>query len=118
MSTTQLDQPDPANVYDCALRLTVASSSRPHETHLVDLDCYSMNGRCDCEHFTCRLEPLLARQITPEQAVAQGLVKLKKDQRTEDVLRCKHIVEAYRQFACVAARALSHAKKNTAETPF
>lgn len=85
---------------------------------MVDLDCYEMNGRCDCMHFVARLEPLLSRMVKPEEAIARGLVKLRKDQRHEDALRCHHITEAYREFACVAARAISSAKTKTSHTAF
>jgi len=115
MSITRLDQPAPANLYDNALRFTIPSRSIGHETHMVDLDAYDMNGMCDCMHFAARLQPHLARNITPEQAIAQGLVKLKKNQRPEDALRCFHIIEAYHQFGQIAARAISNAKKITIE---
>ena len=118
MSTQPIDPaPDPA-VYKEALTFTVPSASKAHETHLIDLDTYGMNGKCDCMHFATRLEPLLARGITPEQAVASGAIKLKPGQRPENALRCKHIVEAYFQFAESAARAIHHAKKaNTPQDP-
>lgn len=110
MPTEQLDHPDPAKIYDLAMRFTVPSRTRPGETHLVDLDCYSLNGMCSCENFQFNLEPLLARGITPEEAVASGAIKPKKNQHPDDALRCSHIVDAYRQFAIVAARAISKVK--------
>ncbi len=115
MSTTDIDRPTPASVYDCALRFTIASRSRPHETHLVDLDAYWMNGMCDCPDFQCRFEKILAQGITPSQAIAQGLVKRRASQHVDDVLRCHHIVEAYRQFSIIAATAISNAKKITTQ---
>lgn len=116
MSTQELDAPDPAVIYDCAMRFTIASRSRPNATHMVDLDCYSLNGMCSCEHFAFNLQPLLAKGINAEQALATGAIKLKKNQHPDDALRCNHIVDAYRQFAVVAARAISTAKKLHHET--
>jgi hypothetical protein len=114
MSTQNLDQPTPASVYDCALRFTMPSATMPHETHMVDLDCYSLNGQCTCESFW-KFEKLLQLQYTPERALAEGLVSLKvkgrPDKHPSDALRCKHIIDAYRQFSTLAARAISNAKK-------
>ncbi len=115
MPSFQIDQPTPASVFDCALRFTMPSRSRPHEAHMVDLDAYELNGRCSCEHFQFKLEPFLASFATADSAVAAGLVKLRKNQHPDDALRCQHIVDAYRQFSVIAARAISHAKKNTAQ---
>lgn len=116
MSTQQLDTPDPAVIYDCAMRFTIASQSRANETHMVDLDCYSLNGMCSCEHFQFNLQPCLAKGMNATQAIETGAIKLKRDQHPDDALRCKHIVEAYRQFAVVAARAISTAKQIHHET--
>lgn len=113
MSTSQLDHRDPAEIYDCAMRFSVPSRSRPHITHMVDLDWYTMNGKCSCEFFCFKLEPILAQGITPEQAIEAGAVKLKKDQRPEDALRCQHLIDGYYEFGHIAARAISNAKKQT-----
>jgi hypothetical protein len=116
VSTQALDHEDPAVIYDCAMRFTIPSRSRANETHIVDLDCYSLNGKCSCEHFQFNLEPLLARQATPEDAISSGAIKLRKNQHPDDALRCNHIVDAYRQFSVVAARAISTAKRLNYET--
>lgn len=115
MASQQLEPPDPAINYDEIFRFTIPSRSRAHETHVVDLDCYHLNGMCSCEHFQFNLQPLLARGVTAAQAIEQGLKKPKKDQHPDDVLRCNHIVDAWRQFSITAARAISNAK--TKHTP-
>ncbi len=115
MSSTQLEHPDPATVYDCVMRFTIPSRSRANETHMVDLDSYHCNGECSCEVFNFDHRPHLARGITPAEALAQGLVTLKRknkpDKHPDDALRCDHIVDAYRQFAVIAARSISNANK-------
>lgn len=115
MSTTSLEQAAPAVVYDDALRFTIPSRSKAHETHMVDLGAYDCNGQCDCIHFATKMEPLLRRQITAAQAIEQGLLKTKRctTQHPEDVLRCYHIVDARRQFATLACRAITTASKLT-----
>ncbi len=49
--------------------------------HKVDLAAYHANGKCDCRHFECRLEPDLARGAWPSPD-----------------LECPHIVQAKRQY--------------------
>ena len=115
MSVQQIDDPDPTEVYDCATRFTVPSETRPHETHMVELADYDANGSCSCEHFKIRLEPLLSRRISPQNAIAQGAVTLKKNQHPDDALRCKHIIEAYRQIGPICVRAITNAKKLTTQ---
>lgn len=38
----------------------VASASQPGRTHLVDVTAYGGVGKCDCDDFRCRREPVLA----------------------------------------------------------
>ena len=64
-----------AEPYDSPLRWLAYSASRPGSVHLVDLAAYEGNGGCACEHFLCRLEPLLRLGARPSN-------------RT----RCKHII--------------------------
>ncbi len=95
--------------FDNALRWHVPSRTDPHVVHLVELDDYFGNGRCDCQDFCFRLEPLLRRLVTPEQAVAQKLVRLKHGQREQDALRCWHAIEARSAFADLMIKSISNA---------
>jgi hypothetical protein len=117
MSTTQLEPADPAVNYDEIFRFTIPSRSRAHETHMVDLDCYNLNGMCSCENFQFKFGELLAKGYTPETALAEGLVTLKRkgkpDKHPDDALRCDHIVDAWRRFSIVAARAIHNEKIRT-----
>ena len=108
---TKLEQMDAAKFYDATLRFLVPSESDPHVSYVVELDSYSGNGECTCTHFECRLRPLLAQQVTADQAVNRRLVKLKPGQRDSDALRCKHIIDARDQLATATIRAISHAEK-------
>ena len=114
MSTTQIDRPATPSVFDCATTFKVPSDTRPHEEHQVELDAYNANGMCSCESFW-KFEKLLSRGYTPERALAEGLVSLKRkgkpDKHPDDALRCKHIIEAYRQIGPMCVRAISNAKK-------
>lgn len=40
-------------------RFHVQSRSRKDFAHFVDLQENEFNGKCSCEHFACRLQPLL-----------------------------------------------------------
>ena len=103
-----------AQKFDHALRYHVPSRSDPHATYLCEIDDYAGNGRCDCPFFQFSLEPLLRRLVTPEQAVAQRLVRLKAGQRETDSLRCYHILAVRDQFATDMLTAiLSHEKAHT-----
>ena len=62
--------------YDGPLRWLVPSSSNPGESHMVELNAYGVNGRCSCNDFTCRHEPMLR-----SNPVLGGV----------DKTRCKHI---------------------------
>ena len=46
-----------------AWRFYVDSSMRGEDPYLVDLEEYDANGKCNCPHFTIRLEPDLVRGI-------------------------------------------------------
>lgn len=89
-----------AEVFDDALSWLVPSRTRPSEIHKVELGDYAGAGRCSCMDFQTRFEPLLARMVTPERALAEGLVKLRDYQLSpEDALSCWHIIEARRRLA-------------------
>jgi hypothetical protein len=109
--TDKIDETSPAEPFDDALRWLIPSESNPHESYVIQLDSFRGNGECQCQHFECRLRPLLSRFISPEEAVSRDLVKLKKGMRVEDALRCKHIIDAQKRFACAMVNALSHARK-------
>lgn len=86
----------------------------------MELDAYDANGMCSCESFACNFGPLLAKRYAPDQALAEGLVTLKRkghpDKHPDDALRCKHIIEAYRQIGPICVRAISTAKRINHET--
>ena len=108
---TALDQMDPAQFYDCTLRFTVRSRTDPHATYLCELDAYGGTGRCSCMDFETRKEPLLAKRMTPEQAVEQKLVKRPKSGRISDALRCAHLIDSRDQLCSSVIRALVKAEK-------
>lgn len=108
---TALDQMDPAVFYDATLRFTVRSRTDPHATYLCELDAYGGTGKCSCMDFVTRKEPLLARRVTPEQAIERKLVKTPKSGRISDALRCAHLVDARDQLASSVIRALVKAEK-------
>jgi hypothetical protein len=70
-----------ARRFDSPLRYLVDSSSRRGVEHLVELDAYNGNGKCACENFQYRLEPLLKAGAKPSNAT-----------------RCHHCLEARDQF--------------------
>ena len=121
MSTQALDQADPAVPFDAPLRYHVRSRTRVHDTYLVGLSEYNGTGICQCEDFVMRLEPLLRRGITAEQAVAEKLVKLtdRKGHTKQpwDALRCWHLIFARSQF-CDDVIAAMAKKEPHADTPF
>lgn len=59
--------------FDGPLRFLVASNTRPEIEHVAELDTYDGLGRCSCEHFEFRSEPLASRGAR------------------EAELRCRHI---------------------------
>lgn len=99
MNTETLHRPRTVAInYDSALRYQVPSARDPREEYLVELDAYNGNGACQCQHYVIRCEPLLRRRISPKEAVAQKLIKLKVNRHVEDSLRCEHILTARSQF--------------------
>lgn len=116
----RVDEVAPAEPFDSALRWIIASDSNPHESYVVELHTPPGYSICSCMHFECRLKPILARGITPEEAVQQGLVVLKKGQRVENALKCKHICgpgSAEERLALATIRAFEHAKKTNTPPP-
>jgi len=93
--------PDRSQVetYDSILRLHVPSRRVDVAPYLVALDSFAGNGECQCEHFTCRLEPLLRRGITPEIAFESGLAEIPPWGTVEDCLRCYHVHVGRLKFA-------------------
>lgn len=106
-----LEQMDPGVFYDHTLRFKVPSRSDPHAVYMVELDSYSGNGRCDCMDFVTRKEPLLARRVTPEEALQRKLVKPSPTGRISDCLRCGHIIDARDQLATAVIKTISHIEK-------
>jgi hypothetical protein len=80
--------------YDTTLRFFVASDSRPDERHLVDLGENFPLGKCMCEQFSFRVQPI----IDKGQTVAVSM-------------RCKHI-EAAREY--LLAKLILELKKSGA----
>jgi len=66
--------------YDSPTRFLVSSGSRPDLKHLVELEAYDAIGRCGCEHFAVRCEPVL------------------KQGHRSPSFRCSHIMEAREHF--------------------
>lgn len=106
-----LDPPEPAEPFDDALRWIIPSRTNPHESYVVELDSYAGNGECQCKWFETQFRPLLSRRVTPADAVQAGMVRLKKGEAVEDALRCWHIKEAQKRFACAMVGALAAARK-------
>jgi hypothetical protein len=112
--TTRLEDTAPAKLYDNALRWEIPSDSDPHAVYVVELHGAPGFSVYTCKHFECRLGPLLARGVSPEQALAEGLVKLcYPGQRDEDALKCKHVLDAEKRFALAAIASLSRAQEIT-----
>lgn len=86
-------------LYDHPLRYHVPSRRKGVAPYLIELDAYAWNGTCQCEHFTCRLEPLLAQGLTPEIAFESGLAEIPEGGAVEDSLRCFHVMIARLKFA-------------------
>lgn len=76
--TTPLPEVTEPTQFDTPLRWLIPSGSRP-VPQLVELDAYQNFGRCSCEHFTYRLQPVFDEH-------PDALVDVKE--------RCKHIVAA------------------------
>ena len=99
MSAEVLQRPRTVAInYDSAMRYLVPSARDPETKYLVEVDAYNGNGRCVCEHFTMRCEPLLKRNVSPRAAVESNKIKLKTNRQVNDALRCEHILTARSQF--------------------
>jgi hypothetical protein len=84
-----------ARRFDTVLRWFVQSRSRERVEHLVDLEAYGGNGRCECEHF----------QFTLER-------KLKDGAKASDETRCHHIQEARAELADLLITKKTEEKKH------
>lgn len=113
VSSSRIDEPAPAEVYDDALRWVIPSDSDPNVSYVVELNAPPGYSVCTCKWFECTLGPLLRRGVSPETAVAEGMVKLKKADRVEDVLKCKHIRDAEKRLALAAIKSLAKARTIT-----
>ena len=110
-TVSAIDPDRPATPAENALIWDIPSRTDPHVTYKVELDSYSGNGECPCDDFAMRFQKLLCRRITPQQALDQGLVKLRPKQHPEDALRCWHIVDARRRLNDHLIEAFSNAQK-------
>lgn len=108
---SRLDEHAPAEVYDDALRWLIPSRTDPNVSYVVELNEAPGYDVCNCMHFQTKLGPLLARGISPETAVAEGLVKLKKDERVEDALKCFHIRDANYRYGVACKRVMCRARR-------
>lgn len=97
--TDRIDEKAKAEAFDDVLRWIIPSDSDPHASYVVELGSPPGYSVCQCMHFECRLRPLLEQRVTPEEAVARGLVKYKKGARIEDALKCRHILDAEKRFS-------------------
>lgn len=104
-----------AEPYDCLTRFMVASRRPRVAPYLVDLLAYDRNGFCICKDFTCHMEPLIVRGITPLQAVAGEMINLPENVPVEDALRCFHIREARMKFADITLKHLYDDQKKKAD---
>lgn len=113
MTAPNPNPPDPAEVYDTAMRWHVPSRTKSGETYLIDISSYNGNGFCECTDFSTRFNPLLTRGITPEEALTAGLVHLRPYHfgNPKNVLRCAHVMQARGDFADAMIRALTAARK-------
>lgn len=104
--------PNTAEIYDSALRWTVASRTNPGETYMVDLGAYGGEGRCACQDFSNRYEKYLQRGYTPRMVWDEKwITKLRDYQLDEDdCLSCWHLVNARRMTARHVVRAFNRAK--------
>ncbi len=66
--------------FDGLTRFMVQSDVNPDNEYLVELEHHAGCGKCSCDHFTYRLEPLLC---TPEG--------LKESKTNPSKFQCKHI---------------------------
>jgi hypothetical protein len=107
--------------HDGPMRMIVPSRTPKEPPYLVQLDAYDGNGTCQCKHFVCRLEPLLKKGMTGQQAFDAGADVPEWSGFTEDCLRCFHIHAARLKFADDTIRAISdaeHAVEGGRRDPF
>lgn len=112
--TSRVEDAAPAEPFDDLLRWIIPSDSNPHESYVVELHTPPGYSICQCKNFECRMLPILSRGISPQDAIAQGLIKLREKQRVEDVLKCKHILDAEKRLALAVVKATEHAQKKQA----
>ena len=105
MSQTRIDDSEPAQPYDCALRWLIPSRSDPHVSYVVELDEPPGYSVCQCDDYAIRFGPLLAKGISPKQALQRGLVKQRCWQQADEVLKCWHILDAEKRLARSTIRA-------------
>jgi hypothetical protein len=98
IAKSRLDEPAPAECFDDALRWLIPSRTDPHEHYVVELNDAPGYDVCQCKWFVTTLGPILKLGISPEQAVAEGMVKIKKGERVSDALKCYHIKQAEYEF--------------------
>ena len=115
----KMESADPARVYDNALSWNVPSRETAGVEYHVELADYAHNGRCDCVDFCTRFEKLLSRGYTPERALAEGLVKLRKyhNEDPKNALRCWHIMQARWSLAERTIAAFDAARKEVRTGP-
>lgn len=80
---------------------------------MVDLESYTGVGRCTCEDYKLRFEPVLRRGMKPEEAFAMGLLNL--DSEGQPKLRWyqadpTHACDCYHMFRAWIALAVALTK--------
>lgn len=73
--------------HDHMMRLWVPSQTRHGLEHLVDVTAYRCNGRCTCEHFTFRCEPMLRKGHLPSPLLRCNHIEQARDFLMEEMLR-------------------------------
>ena len=77
----------------------VQSQSRSEVKQKVDFTAWGGFGECGCEHFLCRIAPLL-----------------REGKRPTDAMECPHIKRARRYLALEAIQAIIRRRENEAQT--
>lgn len=63
--------------------------------YLVDVSSYEGTGRCSCQHYLTRIEPLIRRGRKPEEAIEAGVLKLQPfHQGPWEAFICYHLFRA------------------------
>lgn len=106
IAKSRIEEPAPAECFDDALRWLIPSRTDPHETYCVELNDAPGYDVCQCKWFVTTLGPILNLGISPEQAVAEGLAKIKKGERVEDALKCFHIRDANYRYGLVCKKVM------------